>query len=215
MPRRKPPKPRKVPSQQRSRETVAAILEAAAQVFDAQGYDAGTTDRIAERAGVSVGTLYQYYPDKDAILVALAAAHIDRATLRLGELVHAAQVEHRSVREVLVPLVRAVIDEHRDGANLHRVLFEHGPMPAALASYLEDADATIMLRVVELLKALPDVTVEEPECAAFLVVQAVDSLVHRFLLHPPQHVPLDCFVDHLVDMIHRYLTGPRETASPP
>jgi AcrR family transcriptional regulator len=58
--------PRARPSQARSRDTVEALLQAAAQVFECHGYAAGTTNRIAERAGVSIGSLYQYFPNKDA-----------------------------------------------------------------------------------------------------------------------------------------------------
>ena len=65
-------RPRKQPQQSRSRATVEFLLEAAAQVFGERGYLATTTNGIAERAGVSVGSLYQYFPSKDAILLALA-----------------------------------------------------------------------------------------------------------------------------------------------
>src|SRR5215471_21205054 len=68
--------PRRAPSQSRSRDTVEAIVEAAAQVFERHGYAAGTTNRIAERAGVSIGSLYQYFPNKDAIVMELARRHI-------------------------------------------------------------------------------------------------------------------------------------------
>ena len=68
--------PRKLPVQQRSRATVEEILSAAAQVFEARGYAAGTTNRIAERAGVSIGTLYQYFPSKEAIAVALLETYL-------------------------------------------------------------------------------------------------------------------------------------------
>lgn len=75
-------KPRRRPAQARSRDTVQAILEAAAQIFERHGYAAGTTNRIATRAGVSVGSLYQYFPNKDAILVALTDALIAQGALR-------------------------------------------------------------------------------------------------------------------------------------
>jgi AcrR family transcriptional regulator len=74
-------KPRKTPSQARSAWTVDQILEAAAQVLEARGEDALATKTVAERAGVSIGTLYQYFPNRDAILVALA----DREAQRIGE----------------------------------------------------------------------------------------------------------------------------------
>jgi AcrR family transcriptional regulator len=72
---------RKTPSQARSAWTVDVILQAAAQVLEEGGEDALTTKTVAERAGVSIGTLYQYFPNRDAILVALA----DREAQRIGE----------------------------------------------------------------------------------------------------------------------------------
>jgi AcrR family transcriptional regulator len=68
-------RPRKSPLQGRSRVTVDAIL-AAAQVFATHGYAAETTNRIAERAGISIGSLYEYFPNKDALLVAILEAYV-------------------------------------------------------------------------------------------------------------------------------------------
>jgi len=65
---RKPVAPRRLPLQRRSRETVAAILEAAAKVFGERGYWEATTNHIADVAGVSVGSLYEYFPNKDALI---------------------------------------------------------------------------------------------------------------------------------------------------
>lgn len=67
---------RRRPVQARSRQTVERILDAAAHVFGERGY-AGTTNHVAERAGISIGSLYQYFPDKDALLVALHDRHLD------------------------------------------------------------------------------------------------------------------------------------------
>jgi AcrR family transcriptional regulator len=70
--RRNPLKPRKIPQQSRAEQTVAAILEAAARILESKGLDGLNTNLVAQRAGVSVGTLYQYFPGKDAIIVALS-----------------------------------------------------------------------------------------------------------------------------------------------
>lgn len=69
---------RKKPAQARSEQTVATIIEATAQVLDREGESALTTNRLAERAGFSIGTLYQYFPNKDSILRLLAERERDR-----------------------------------------------------------------------------------------------------------------------------------------
>ncbi len=71
---------RRVPVQARGHRTVARILAAASRLFVVPGYDAATTTEIARQAGVSVGSVYQFFPDKEALLEALAARH--------GEAVH-------------------------------------------------------------------------------------------------------------------------------
>jgi len=73
---------RKSPVQGRSQETVETILEASAQILHKEGEDALTTNRIAERAGFSIGTLYQYFPNRDAILGAMAAREQKRVLAR-------------------------------------------------------------------------------------------------------------------------------------
>jgi AcrR family transcriptional regulator len=66
-----PLKPRKAPSQPRAAETVASIIEAAAQVLESAGFEGFNTNAVARRAGVSIGSLYQYFPSKDALTIAL------------------------------------------------------------------------------------------------------------------------------------------------
>lgn len=75
---------RRIPRQARAAETVAAILEAAAQILEAGGLAAFTTNAVAERAGVSIGTLYQYFVDKNALLLALARQEMGTALAEVG-----------------------------------------------------------------------------------------------------------------------------------
>ena len=85
--------PRRTPRQERSQFTVDAIFEAVARIVATQGEGALTTNRIAEVAGVSVGSLYQYFPSKEAILVAMLDQHCDRVMLALDALLAQARTE--------------------------------------------------------------------------------------------------------------------------
>ena len=95
-------KPRRQPRQARSQVTVDAIFEATIQVLLASGLQRLTTIRVAERAGVSVGTLYQYYPNKQALLFGVLQRHL----LRVGEAVGAAAASvHGTPLAVMIPVV--------------------------------------------------------------------------------------------------------------
>lgn len=126
--------PRKQPRQERARETVEAILEAAAQVFERHGYAAGTTNRIAERAGISIGSLYQYFPGKDAILLAIVERHVDEGARAMTPLLDGLLAEAPPLRDGLRRVVEAMVALHRDRPALHRVLFEEAPRPPACAA---------------------------------------------------------------------------------
>ena len=91
---------RRTPRQTRAEETVAAIIEAAAQVLEATGLKAFTTNAVAERAGVSIGTLYQYFADKHAILAAAARRE-------LGEGASLAE-RQRALIEALIAMVESL-----------------------------------------------------------------------------------------------------------
>jgi AcrR family transcriptional regulator len=98
---------RRIPRQARAAQTAAAILEGAAQILEAGGLAAFTTNAVAERAGVSIGTLYQYFTDKNAILLALAkremqAALADVARALQGEFDPAPEARVRAMVRVLV-----------------------------------------------------------------------------------------------------------------
>jgi len=93
---------RKMPAQARSAWTVDVILQAAAQVLEGGGEDALTTKTVAERAGVSIGTLYQYFPNRDAILLALADREAQRIGERMRALIDRNQENSEDSRRVMV-----------------------------------------------------------------------------------------------------------------
>lgn len=93
---------RRKPSQTRSREAVAAIIEASAQVLERRGYQGATTNRIAERAGVSVGTLYQYFNNKDEIFNALIEREAASFLKAIEDSISGPEVDNRTaIRRLL------------------------------------------------------------------------------------------------------------------
>lgn len=107
------PNPRKMPKQARAQHTVAAILEATARILEERGLEAANTNAIAARAGISVGSLYQYFGSKDAILAQLArdteietAEQLEQAALSTDGLPFAERVRHLIHRAFAIAFAR-------------------------------------------------------------------------------------------------------------
>ncbi|MET3601727.1 TetR/AcrR family transcriptional regulator [Martelella mangrovi] len=113
--------PRKAPVQKRSKATVEAILEATVQVLLRDGAEKLTTRRIAERAGVSVGTLYQYAPSKEALLYALVSRHLD---LTASAVEQACRTSHgRTLMQCSDAFVTAYVDAKAADPEVSRALY--------------------------------------------------------------------------------------------
>jgi AcrR family transcriptional regulator len=174
--------PRKLPQQARSEATVEAILQAAAQVFERHGYAAGTTNRIAARAGVSIGSLYQYFPSKDSILLALARRHLAEGMALLRPHLERLRAGCR-LDEVLGDVVEATVALHASAPQLHRVLFEETPLPETLRAELDAAEDALVEVVASSLQARPG-TAADRRFAAQVIVSAIEGLTHRLVLRP-------------------------------
>ncbi|ULT68474.1 MULTISPECIES: TetR/AcrR family transcriptional regulator [unclassified Pseudomonas] len=120
-----PLNPRKAPSQRRSAHTVEAILEAAARILETQGLTACSTNAVAQRAGVSIGSLYQYFPNRDALTVAL----IERETAQLLRDIQAAS-DLSGALERIRAMVQAAVAHQLRRPELARVIdFEERRLP--------------------------------------------------------------------------------------
>lgn len=205
--------PRKQPTQARAVETRQRLLDAAARVFSRHGYSAGTTNRIAEEAGASVGSLYQYFPNKDAILVALVRRHVDEgATLVATRFAEAGELP---LSDRLGVLVDAVLANHTGDPRLHQVLFEEAPRPPELLEELHALEASVIEVAEAMIRADETIDVDHPAMAARLVVTTIESLVHRYVASQHDDLDLDSFRHELVTMLTRYLHGSaaRETSA--
>jgi AcrR family transcriptional regulator len=202
-------RPRKTPVQARALETRSRILDAAARVFSVHGYAAGTTNRIAAEAGLSIGSLYQYFPNKDAILVTLVRAHVTEGT----EAVLAAVEQARHLpAEDLTGRVRAIVDAvvgvHAGDPGLHQVLFEEAPRPPELLDELRALEDVAVRVAADLIAARPpaDLT-HDDEMTARMVVTTIESLVHRLVATRQPRVAVDDVRREVTAVVVRYLVG--------
>lgn len=198
---------RKQPIQNRSKATVKVILLAAAQVFEVHGYAAGTTNRIASRAGVSIGTLYQYFPSKEAIAVALLEKHLADTDQRLNEWAGHMVVEQHGLGEALHDYVTGMLEMHSRQPRLQHILLEETPLPERVHQALLEAEQHAAKTVASLIRLYPEVRSSYMEHTCFVIVQTVESLTHRYAAHPDDRfIPRATFVDEVVKMLMAYLT---------
>jgi AcrR family transcriptional regulator len=178
--------PRKEPRQARARETVDAILKAAIHAFATHGYAGTTTNLVAERAGVSVGSLYQYFPHKSAILAALHQRH----TAPVAEVVAHALARFADPSMSLEDGFRGLIAElrriHEANPELTRVVSELAPQVEGLELSLRKQEETSAVAVEAILRARSDVRPGDRRVMAHVLREATESMT-RWLQHdlPP------------------------------
>jgi len=202
-------RPRKAPRQTRSRETVRAILRAAAQVFGARGYAASTTNHIAARAGVSIGSLYEYFPNKDALLVALMEAHLGEGQALLAAAAEETFAASADLRTAVRHFVTAMVALHARDRALHRVLFEEAPLPRRVRAMLADLEQQVTRQTEAYLRSRPELRLRDPALAAAIVVQTVEGLTHRMVVYGDTAADLAAYTDEVVTLVLAYLTAAR------
>jgi len=208
MARRPSVKPRKSASQARSRTTVDALVEATARILVREGFDKASTNRIAEVAGVSIGSLYQYFPGKEALVAAVIARHQEaiQKTVR-REL---ADVLALPIRQAMRKLVAVAVAAHRVDPKLHAVLAEQIPRVGAfetLARFNRD-NYTLFRTYLE--RHRDELRTDDLDLASFVCVTAIEALTHNAVLHYPEmHAAerLETLIDEGARLVIGYLTA--------
>ena len=177
------------PKQGRSKATVAAILEAGARILAERGWAGFNTNAIAERAGVSIGSLYEYFPNKQALIDEIAANHLVQGEALL--LSAAAGTVGSEDPGVLVDaLVQGLVDLHKDNPRLHRALSSEVPLSPDIRARVEMLRQGAITFVGQALAP----HVDTPGVAAQLLVDTADTVVHRWFveddgkLAPPERM---------------------------
>jgi AcrR family transcriptional regulator len=182
----KPRTGRRLPQQRRSRATVDAILDAVVRVIRRSGVGAVTTNGIAEAAGVSIGSLYQYFPDKQAIFTALHDRHVEA----MGRLIERALVEsaNASLEGLVRALLERLIDAHAEDPELHELLLRELPHRAGGSRGME-ARLQGVLRVA--LAAHVRKSPRELESMAFIAAHMMEGLAHGAVLDRPKGMTVE------------------------
>lgn len=204
---KRPVEPRRKPRQVRAELTRDRILTAAAHIFAEHGYAAGTTNRIAERARVSIGSLYQYFPNKDAILAELVIRHIDRGVWTQADRL---DLSPGTLEAAVRTLVRDAIDNHRDDPQLLQIMVQEAQFSQELLDTITRHGEQRIGQVRDLLARHPDVRVRDLDTAAELIVFTVELNTHR-IMASRQATGVERFENELVGMVTRYLAGYQES----
>jgi AcrR family transcriptional regulator len=203
MARAVPTNPRKLASQERSRATVQALLDATARVLTKEGYDRASTNRIAATAGVSVGSLYQYFPNKEALVAALVARHNREMLDLLREALK--EVASLDLATAIAKLVRAAVDAHRVDPALHRVFDEQVPRMGQLAKIEALQGETFRLVRSYLEGRRNEIAVRDLDAATSILVTTVEALTHQFVIHKPE--PREGERERFIDEVTRLVVG--------
>ncbi|HEY4013002.1 MAG TPA: TetR/AcrR family transcriptional regulator [Polyangiaceae bacterium] len=192
---------RRLPTQRRSKQTVEAVLDAVVRVIQRDGVDGVTTNRIAEVAGVSVGSIYQYFPDKRAIFTALHVRHVET----ISRVVEGVLVEHAaaSLETFVRALVEALVEAHTSDLELHEVM--------ATVPHGEDGAQTLEMRLRSTFRLAISSRAKEPYAARdldrmlFVLPHMVEALSHGAVYRRPARLSLGAAKEEAVRAVLAYL----------
>ena len=187
---------RKKPGQARSEATVEAIFEATARILQKDGIDALNTNAIARLAGVSIGTLYQYFADKKAILIALARRELDftrQTTVEAMTRVGAAALGEDSIRAAVRALIKGFGGRQRARKLLIEALVANG-LTGELARPVDQAMQAIVARQAQAM----------PAVAIYVVTRALIGAIRAAVMEQSPYLNTREFEDEMVRLISVY-----------
>lgn len=186
------PKPRKTPRQQRSQATVGYIVEAARQILYDEGADAVTTRRVAERSGVAVGSLYQYFPNRDAILARLAEEEVIRESEAMQRRFN--EIRKLPIHEFLAQVSDHLVETERRmmtfGGDFYRRYVQHYQVIQRVGKSNSGEILDVETSVLESQKTLelhgPEVRETDLNLAAYLLARGIPALMRSMVSERPE-----------------------------
>lgn len=210
MPTQKVLKPRKNPSQERARATVDAILEAAAYILIKDGWERFTTNRVADRAGVNIASLYQYFPNKESIAIELQRRHIDKGRDAFPDMITHLRSQ-KTLRGALKVLINGAVAEHRINPRLHKAFSEE--LPRAARRVHGDRDEELIARLAAILEPY-SIQVPNLDIALFLFRSVTHAAIHEAASERPDLLSNPLFTEELITLLERYLQRNQRSRKP-
>jgi AcrR family transcriptional regulator len=201
--------PRKTPIQARATVTVEAISEATIQILLSQGAERLTTTRVADRAGVSVGTLYQYFPNKQSLLFAVLEDHLEKVTEAVE---HACErARHKPLTEMIKEVVEAFVDAKIARADISVALYKVAPDLGVLA-LLKRVTQRLGKALARMLESAPDTRTSPDEFAIQVMLAAMSGAMRSVLETGGSPVMMRKVREHLVLLCRSYMWPLRPSA---
>jgi len=195
---------RNKPRQARAQVTRSAILDATIRIFERESFEAATTTRIAEVAGVSVGSLYHYFPHRDAILDALQDREFERALAHMQEVLSHENLELEPRRTIEL-VVRGLAALYAASPQLHRVLVVEG-LRVTPAERVQAFDFRVISVIRQFLLARSErLRCSDVDTAAFVAYHSVRATMLASLLERTPGLDQEALILELVDLVTRYL----------
>lgn len=201
---------RKTPQQARSTELVATILEAASRVLEKEGAAKFTTARVAERAGVSIGSLYQYFPNKAAILFRLQSDEWQQTATMLSSIL---QNRKKSPPERLRELVQVFIQSECEEALMRTALNDAAPLYRDAPEALEIKAGAEKIFDDFMREALPDVGSEKRKLAGELISKTLGAVGKDFSESSRTAEEINAYAQAMADMFCAYLAVTENSAA--
>lgn len=196
---------RKKPVQSRAKVTASAILEAAEIIIKNEGFEKATTNFIAERAGVSIGSLYQYFPNKESIVSAIIEQTVSK--LAVGVRIVLRESIDLPLEEVSRRTIRYLLTEFREHHIILYSLSKQTPELVELTRSLSVEKFTHATNMALLEQHHHEIKVEDLDHALHIVEVAVLSNIRRHILENPTDMTDDEFVDYMVRLFTSFLTS--------
>ncbi len=192
------------PVQSRGKKTRDKILKAAADLFGKEGFEKTTTHKMVKSAGVSVGTFYAYFKDKESILLELFDEHARKLYEVLDRPYEELDWDKLTVRTLIRSAVETSVECNALNPKLHRLFCERSRHPL-LTTKREEWEKKAVGRMTELIRLGEDyLRIRDPETAAFLIYNAVNAACMQAIVFE-EGPPVSKLVDGLTDLLSRFL----------